>query len=260
MPNYWNPWHGCTKISDGCKHCYVYRQDAMYGSEIRSSEVRKNADFNLPIKRKRDKTYKLRPGQIIYTCMTSDFFVDGADEWRAEAWAMMKLRRDLRFFIFTKRIDRFRAGLPDDWGDGYENVIIGCTVENQAMADYRLPIFNGLPIRHKVIIVAPILEKTDISAYLNDAIEEVATSGESGAEARICDYDWILDIRRQCVEKNIPFCFHQTGAKFCKDGKIYHIRRYHQISQAHKANIDYNLRRDFEVDLKTDKNLFDFQP
>ena len=76
MPNYWNPWHGCTKISAGCKHCYVYRQDAMYGAEIRSSEVRKNADFNLPTKRKRDKIYKLPSGQIIYTCMTSDFFVD----------------------------------------------------------------------------------------------------------------------------------------------------------------------------------------
>ena len=158
---------------------------------------------------------------------------------------MIKLRSDLRFFIFTKRIDRFLVNLPDDWGNGYENVIIGCTVENQAMADYRLPIFNKLPIRHKVIIVAPMLEKIDISAYLHEAIEEVAVSGESGAEARICDYDWVLDIRRQYMEKDIPFCFHQTGAKLRKEGKLYRIRRCHQISQAHKANINYKLRRDF---------------
>jgi len=258
MPNYWNPWHGCTKISDGCKHCYVYRQDAMYGSGIRSSEAKKNADFNLPIKRKRDKTYKLHSGQIIYTCMTSDFFLDKADEWRAEAWAMIKIRRDLRFFIFTKRIDRFNVALPADWGDGYENVIIGCTVENQAMADYRLPIFNELPIQHKVIIVAPMLEKMDISAYLNDKIEEVAVSGESGAEARICDYYWFLDIRRQCIEKDIPFCFHQTGAKMLKDGKLYRIHRRHQVSQANKANINYNLRRDFETDIKIDDGQLRF--
>jgi protein gp37 len=250
MPNYWNPWHGCIKISPGCKYCYVYRQDAMYGSEISSSEVRKNADFNLPLKRKRDKSYKLGSGQIIYTCLTSDFFVDKADEWRAEAWAMIKLRKDLRFFIFTKRIDRFLVNLPEDWGDGYENVIIGCTVENQDRADYRLPIFHKLPIKHKVIIIAPMLEKMDISAYLNDKIEEVATSGESGREARILDYDWILDIRRQCVEKNIPFSFHQTGAKLRKDGKVYYIQRRYQISQAYKANIDYNPRQDFEVDFK----------
>jgi len=174
--------------------------------------------------------------------MTSDFFIEQADEWRTDAWAMIKHRKDLHFFIFTKRIDRFHICLPDDWGNGYENVIIGCTIENQAMADYRLPIFNTLPIRHKVIIIAPMLEKMDISIYLNDEIEEVATSGESGAEARICNYDWILDIRRQCIEKDIPFCFHQTGAKLLKDGKLYRIRRYHQISQARKANINYKCQ------------------
>ncbi len=249
MANYWNPWHGCVKLSPGCKHCYVYRQDAMYGSNISSSEVRKNAGFDLPVKRKRDGSYKLRPGQIIYTCLTSDFFIPESDEWRSEAWKMIKRRRDLRFFIFTKRIDRFHVALPEDWNDGYENVIIGCTTENQDRADYRLPIFNALPIKHKVIIIAPMLEKMDISIYLNDSIEEVAASGESGREARILDYDWILDIRRQCIEKEIPFCFHQTGAKLRKDGRVYNIQRKYQISQAYKANIDYKPRHDFEEDL-----------
>ncbi len=54
---------------------------------------------------------------------------------------MMRLRRDLQFFFVTKRIDRFYAVLPEDWGAGYDNVTIACTVENQAMADYRLPLF-----------------------------------------------------------------------------------------------------------------------
>ncbi len=239
-PDNWNPWHGCTKHSPGCLHCYVYRQDTMYsGNDERSREVRKNADFNLPLRRKRDKSYKLPPGRLVYTCLTSDFFIDKADEWRADAWEMIRIRKDLHFFIFTKRIDRFRVSLPDDWGDGYENVIIGCTVENQEMADYRLPIFNALPIKHKVIIVAPMLERMDISAYMNEHIEEVAASGESGTEARILDYDWVLELRQQCIEKNVSFCFHQTGAKLLKDGKLYCIRRYHQISQAHKANIDF---------------------
>ncbi|MCL2414913.1 MAG: phage Gp37/Gp68 family protein [Bacteroidales bacterium] len=253
MPSYWNPWYGCIKHSEGCKHCYVYRQDEMYGSGKRANQVTKNADFDLPIRRKRDKTYKLRSGQLIYTCMTSDFFVEQADQWRSEAWEMIRLRKDLRFFIFTKRIDRFRVNLPDDWGNGYDNVMIGCTVENQILADYRLSIFNELPIKHKVIIIAPMLEKMDISAYLDDEIREVATSGESGTEARILDYEWILDIRRQCIEKDIPFCFHQTGAKLLKDGKLYRIHRYHQISQANKASINYKLRRDFERDLKTEE-------
>lgn len=45
----WNPWHGCTKISPGCKYCYVYRQDDMYGSETSSSICRKTAAFDFRI-------------------------------------------------------------------------------------------------------------------------------------------------------------------------------------------------------------------
>ena len=153
----WNPWHGCTKISPGCKFCYVYRQDEMYGSEIASSLARKTLAFNLPVKRGRDRNYKIPSGKIVFTCFTSDFLLKDADAWRPECWKMMRLRNDCMFYFFTKRIDRLAECLPPDWGDGYDNVIVGCTVENQAMADYRLPIFKSLPIRHKSIVVAPML-------------------------------------------------------------------------------------------------------
>ena len=237
----WNPWHGCTKISAGCKFCYVYRQDEMYGSSVASSLCRKTANFNLPIKKKRDKSYKIPSGTILSTCFTSDFLLKDADEWRDECWEMMKIRSDCLFYFFTKRIDRLEECLPDDWGDGYDNVMIGCTVENQDRADYRLPIFNSLPIKHKTIIAAPILEAINLSPYLNDSIEQVSVGGESGYNARPCCYDWILDIRNQCIEKDIPFLFHQTGANFIKDGKKYRIRRAIQHSQAKKADINYKI-------------------
>ena len=235
----WNPWHGCTKISPGCKFCYVYRQDEMYGAEVASNLVRKTAQFNLPLKRKRDKSWKIESGKMVFTCFTSDFLLKDADEWRAECWQMMRMRSDLLFFFFTKRIDRFMECIPEDWGDGYDNVFVGCTVENQEMATYRLPIFKALPIKHKIIIVAPMLTSIDLTPYLDASIEEVAVSGESGVNARPCYYDWILSVREQCVLRGIPFRFHQTGAYFVKDGKMYRIPRRSQLSQAHKANIDY---------------------
>jgi protein gp37 len=154
---------------------------------------------------------------------------------------MMKRRRDLWFFFFTKRIDRFLECVPDDWGDGYDNVIVGCTVENQEMADYRLPIFLSLPIKHKRIIVAPMLTAIDLTPYLDPTIEEVSAGGESGVDARPCYYDWILSLRAQCMEREIPFRFHQTGARFVKDGRLYRVPRCYQLSQAHKANIDYKV-------------------
>lgn len=238
----WNPWHGCTKVSPGCRFCYVYRQDEMYGSEIASNLARKTAAFNLPVKRKRDKTFKIPSGKIVFTCFTSDFLLEDADPWRPECWEMMRFRSDCMFYFFTKRIDRLERCLPPDWGDGYENVIVGCTVENQAMAECRLPIFKELPIRHKSIIVAPMLERMDISRWLDGTIEEVSVSGESGVGARPCDFDWILNLRSQCVAKEVPFRFHQTGAYFIKDGRTYRIHRRHQLSQAHKANIDYGIK------------------
>ena len=77
--------------------------------------------------------------------MTSDFFLEEADEWRPECWRMIRERSDLRFAIITKRIHRFMECIPDDWGEGYPNVSVYCTVENQQMADYRLPIYLELP-------------------------------------------------------------------------------------------------------------------
>lgn len=240
----WNPWHGCTKVSPGCRYCYVYRQDEMYGSEVASSLCRKTAAFDLPLKRKRDKSWKIEPGRVVFTCFTSDFLLKDADEWRPECWQMMRERSDLWFYFFTKRIDRLSECLPDDWGDGYDNVLIGCTVENQEMADYRLPIFKAAPIKHKSIIVAPMIGPIELSAYLDETIEEVSVGGESGLYARPCDFSWVTSLRQQCIEHNTPFRFHQTGARLIKDGRLYRIPRRHQHSQAHKANIDWNVTRE----------------
>lgn len=237
----WNPWYGCRKISEGCRNCYVYRQDSRHDKDSR--EVRQTAMFDRPVRRSRDGRFKVPAGEMVYTCFTSDFLLEEADAWRAEAWEMMRIRHDLRFLFFTKRIDRLAAVLPPDWGDGYENVVIGCTVENQAMADYRLLLFLATPVRHRLIVCAPLLGPLDIARYLSPAVEEVSAGGESGNEARPCDYAWVLGLREQCVAADISFCFHQTGARFVKDGRMYRIHRRYQHSQARKAGIDYRLKR-----------------
>jgi len=134
----WNPWHGCHKISEGCRNCYVYRIDGYHGKD--SSVIAKTKDFYLPARRTRGKNYKIPPGETVFTCFTSDFLLEDADAWRVEAWEMMRLRSDLNFFIITKRIHRLQSVLPPNWGEGYDNVSIACTVEDQQSADYRLPI------------------------------------------------------------------------------------------------------------------------
>ena len=233
----WNLWHGCKKISAGCQNCYVYRTDAKF--ERDASEVKKTTSFYLPRKKNRAGEYKIPSGETVYTCFTSDFFLDYADEWRREAWEMIRERPDLHFIMITKRPDRFYVSLPDDWGDGYENVTIGCTAENADRAAYRLPIFASLPIKHKIIICEPLLSEIDLSPYLF-GIEEVVAGGESGNEARVCDFEWVKRIRRDCVTAGVDFTFKQTGARFRKDGRLYRIERKYQHSQAKRAGIDYH--------------------
>ena len=173
----WNPWHGCKKISAGCKNCYVYRIDEQFGKD--SSSVTKTLDFDLPIKKNKNGEYKLQSkNEFVYVCLTSDFFIEEADLWRKEIWSFIKLRSDLHFIIITKRIHRFAQCIPNDWNDGYDNVTIFCTCENQEMTDYRLPLFIDAPIKHKGIIHEPMLENITIEKYLQTyTVEQVICGG-----------------------------------------------------------------------------------
>ena len=233
----WNPWHGCEKYSEGCEHCYVYRIDKV--GERDSREVRLNSTFTYPVQKGRGG-YKIKSGETVYTCFSSDFFLDRADAWRGEAWHMIAERRDLKFIMFSKRVGRIAECLPEDWDDGsaYEHVTIGCTCENQRRADERMPVFLSLPIKNRMVICEPLLEKIDLTPYLDERIQSVSAGGESGPDARVCDYDWVLCLRDACKAAGVLFNFHQTGAKFCKDGKIYTIPRKHQQEQARRAGID----------------------
>ena len=242
MTDTWNPWHGCVHWSEGCAHCYVYRRDEEFGRD--ASQVKKTADFSLPVKRHRDGTFRIAPGSSIFTCLTSDFFIDKADIWRDEAWNMMRLRRDVNFSIITKRILRMERCLPGDWGDGWDNVSIGATMENQRCANERMPVFLDLPIKHRFIVCEPMLGPIDIRAALDpEKVETVIAGGESGPGARPLDYDWVLDLRSQCAETGVGFRFKQTGAAFIKDGRRYEIKRALQLSQARRANIDLPNRK-----------------
>lgn len=230
----WNLWHGCMKYSEGCKNCYVYRIDTSHGRN-NSFIVRKNADFDLPLRKDRNGEYKLRPENgTVFTCMTSDFFIEDADLWRDEAWRIMKIRSDLNFCIVTKRITQAEKRFPKDWGDGYENVAIACTMESQRTVEERLAVFCNLPIKHRLIFCAPLLEEIRLEGRLQ-GIETVSVGGESGENARVCRWEWVKTIFKSCKNDKVAFHYHQIGSNFERDGKIYRIPRNKQFEQARKA-------------------------
>jgi len=178
---------------------------------------------------------------IVYLCFSSDFLIEEADSWRNECWEMIKKRNDCTFLFLTKRIDRFISCIPKNWNDGYDNVVVCCTIENQETADKKLSIFSKLPIKHKCITAQPLIEKINIEKYLND-IELVVVGGESDINARVLNYDWVLDIREQCIRKNVDFEFRQCGTHFIKNNKEYKIQTKDLCKQARLANINYKKK------------------
>ena len=231
----WNPWRGCKKCSDGCLYCYIHKGDAKRG--VDPSVIEKTKDFAKPAQRLKNGNYKMKSG-IVYTCFSSDFLIEEADGWRPECWKMIRERSDCTFLFLTKRIHRLADCLPEDWEDGYENVVVCCTVENQTNADEKLDLFSKLPIKHKCITAQPLLEAIQIERYL-DGVELVVVGGESDPDARPLHYDWVLDLREQCIRKNVSFEFRQCGTHFIKDGKEYTLEKKVLCAQARKANINF---------------------
>ncbi|QVK16883.1 DUF5131 family protein [Mycoplasmatota bacterium] len=234
----WNPWRGCHKKSEGCKNCYIHRANSRKG--INTDIIYKTEEFYKPIEKNNKGNYKIKSGQTVFLCFNSDFLIEEADEWRKEVWNMIRIRNDLNFMFITKRIERFMIGLPDDFDYGYDNITVSISVENQQRADERIPILKELPIKHKLIIIQPMLEKIDISDYLDNSIDGVVVGGESGSKVRPLNYEWVLNIREQCIKKNVNFTFRQLGSTFIKDGITFKVKKQHLCSQARKANINFS--------------------
>ncbi len=72
MHDIWNPWHGCRKISPGCANCYMYTLDKQRGKD--GAVIYRTENFDYPLQKDRYGSYKVKSGELIRVCMTSDFF------------------------------------------------------------------------------------------------------------------------------------------------------------------------------------------
>ena len=206
----WNPWHGCVKVSPGCKHCYMYRDKGRFGQDP-TDVVRSKTTFSAPL--------KLKEPQLIFTCSWSDFFIDLADEWRNEAWDIIKQTPHLTYQILTKRPERIHQCLPKDWGNGYENVWLGVSGETQSTHDQRHVELLKIPAALHWVSIEPMLEPVDLMLDLQTKdrphIEWVVAGGESGPKARPSQLGWFRSLRDQCQSAGVPFFMKQIT----KNGK-----------------------------------------
>lgn len=88
----WNPWRGCHRYSEGCEFCYIHKGDAK--RDLDTNKIVKTDNFYAPVAKKKNGEYKIKSGQIVYLCFSTDFLIEEADEWRSECWKMIKERSD----------------------------------------------------------------------------------------------------------------------------------------------------------------------
>ncbi len=250
MRDIWNPWHGCVKISEGCQNCYMYFLDAQRdksGADI----FRVKNNFDYPLHKDKKGNYKIKSGEFIRVCMTSDFFLEQADEWRDEAWEIIRKRPDVIFILITKRPQRVEKSLPVDWGDGWENVFFHITAENQKRADERIPILLDLPFKHKAVMVAPFIGPVSIEKYLQKGIiEEVWCGGENYNGSRPLHYEWVERLSCECKNNDTTFVFFETGNVFYKHGKrIPVLNKAHQAKIAFLSDLNYKSSKPLYFDI-----------
>jgi len=223
-----NFWTGCTKVSEECRYCYIQKWLRRQGREPFNGPRRTGAE-TWKKARKYDTDARGSDEAVhIFTCSLSDFFHEGADEWRDEAWDVIRDCDQVHWQILTKRPELIAERLPSDWGDGYPHVWLGVTVGCEKSIP-RLAELSRVPAKCRFISAEPLLERLDLSPYLKD-FDWLITGCEQAArdKRRRMDLDWVRDIDSQCQRAGLPHFFKQyyatkNGNEFgtpCKDGML----------------------------------------
>lgn len=280
----YNPWQGCVKktieidgkikLREECRNCYMYREKKRYGKNpaivVRSSP----ATFNAPLKWQKEidegKRSKLGLSRLVFTCSWSDFFNPEADEWRPEAWRIIRLCPDLIFQILTKLPQRALDHLPPFWEEIEGRVHMGVSAGYQEAAEEMIPHLLAIPARIRFLSCEPLLGPLDLRKWLlkwqpvgfgpgeddwdfdavpSEQIHWIIAGGESGPNARPTNHAWIRSLKRQCAEADVPFFVKQLGSVWAKEAGV-----FRQDDKGHKPEYwPEDLRvREFPVEVMDD--------
>jgi protein gp37 len=235
----WNPVRGCTRVSEGCRHCYAERMAARFnkrgqwGDQLAvfarrpdgTSEARwtGTVSFDPTVLDQPIRWYKRRR---IFVCSTSDLFHESvAWDWIAAVWRVMRAAPQHTFQVLTKRPERARDWInwaADDFADIFAdifhillplpNVWLGVSAEDQATAEARIPLLLQTPAARRFLSAEPMLGPIDLGPVTGgQRLDWVICGGESGPGARPMHPDWARGLRDQCRAAGVPFFFKQWG-------------------------------------------------
>lgn len=183
----------------------MFSEQLRYGQD--PSVVRRTKTWGDPIKWNRE-AHALGGNFKVFTASWSDFFHEAADEWRDEAWRVIKMCPNLTFQILTKRADRIAGHLPFDWAEGYKNCWLGVSV-SEVKGLWRTDVLRSIPSRVRFVSYEPALgplNKLNLSG-----IHQVIYGAESGPNYRPDNDDWARDVLAKCRVQGVAFFFKQSG-------------------------------------------------
>ncbi len=213
--NTFNPWIGCTKVSPGCLNCYAekgdgYRHWTPQGWGKGKPRHRTSEEYwKAPLKWNRAATESGDRAKVFCASLADVFDQEVNPVWRTDLWNLIRQCPHLDWQLLTKRPQDIAACLPDDWGRGWPNVWLGTSVENQELADERIPCLTAVPARIHFLSVEPLLGPIEFQNL--HGVEWIVVGGESGGKARPMQAVWVDQIKRQCREQAIAFFFKQWG-------------------------------------------------
>lgn len=220
----WNPITGCSKISEGCQHCYAERMSKRLKSMNNKRYIN---GFDVSIHRDLfEEPLKWKTSKIVFVNSMSDIFHEMLpDNVILELFKVMNKAQQHIFQVLTKRPERLKS-LADkiSWTD---NIWMGVTVENQKNIN-RIDILRGTKAKIKFISFEPLLN--EISNLNLENIDWAIVGGESGPGAREMKKEWVLNLKEQCKKYNVKFFFKQWGGvNKKKNGRLLDGKEYNEM-------------------------------
>jgi protein gp37 len=201
----WNPVTGCTKVSQGCKHCYAERMaarlEAMGSNRYRNGfEVTLHPDLL-------DVPRGWRQSRVVFVNSMSDLFHDDIPlAYIQRVFATMRDCGRHTFQVLTKRSERLGELAPQlPWPS---NVWMGVSVEDARVLG-RVQDLQRVPAAVRFLSLEPLIGPLD--ALPLEGIHWAIVGGESGPQARPMRKEWVASIFRQCRAARVPFFFKQWG-------------------------------------------------
>lgn len=213
-----NPWTGCTNVSPGCDHCYAEAWSKRSGHVRWGNSPRRRtteAYWKAPLKWEAQAfTFAERFGrrQRVFCASLADVFDNQVDpSWRRDLFALIKSCASLDWLMLTKRPQNIIKMLPRDWGNGYPNVWLGMTSEDQPRFDGRWKHLAKAPAAVRFVSYEPAIGamRLPVSGLLPDWI---ISGGESGGNSRPLQPAWVRSVAADCERGNIAFFHKQWGS------------------------------------------------